>query len=173
MSRKKRPSTINVVFVVVILFGYPARQGIAASPEQSLKEFYSSQGAEDQLMDPLILAGVSVVPLLLDEVANKEMPRRRYAIGALGNIQDRSALAVLEDILGDTSEKDYFRCDALNALGMIDFQRAKKISEMYRQSKVICLSQLSDEMLTTDQKAWLDSNYMRRTFQDAQVGRHE
>jgi HEAT repeat protein len=143
------------------------------SPEQAIREFYSSDRAEDQMMDPLILAGEEVVPLLLIEIEKKTRPQRRYAIGALGNIQDKSALSVLEEILGDEAEEDYFRCDALNSIGMIDFRRGRELAARERGSSVECLSELSSLILTTSKEDWLDDNYMRRTRHDAQLGRHE
>jgi hypothetical protein len=143
------------------------------SPEQAIKDFYSSNRAEDQLMDPLILAGEKVVPLLLIEIERKTQPRRRYAIGALGNIQDNSALPVLERILRDESEEDYFRCDALNSIGMIDFQRGKELAAINEESSVECLSRLSSVILTSSKGIWLENNYMLRTKRDAQTGRHE
>jgi len=48
--------------------------------------------AEDQLMDPLLLAGDDVVPLVIDELPDKEMRLRRYAIGFLGNGRHTPAL---------------------------------------------------------------------------------
>lgn len=71
-------------------------------------------------MDALILAGPDVIPLVQRELSNPNMPRRRYAIGALGNIGDKSALATLRKIFEDRSEVDYIRCDALEAIAMID-----------------------------------------------------
>src|SRR5262245_45882955 len=83
------------------------------SAEGALNRFYTYGNdpddavAEDMLMDPLIVAGEKVVPLVIREIKNKEMPRRRYAIGFLGNGSYKQALPALEDIFQDLSEKDY------------------------------------------------------------------
>lgn len=48
------------------------------------------------------------------------MKYRRYALSALGYIRDPVALPCLERILKDTSELDYFRGDALQAIYSIN-----------------------------------------------------
>lgn len=78
-------------------------------------------------MDPLILAGSDVIPLLERDLLDPNMPRRRYAIGAVGNIGDESALPTLRKILENRSELDYIRCDALEAIAMIDRSMAIQI----------------------------------------------
>lgn len=64
-----------------------------------------------------------MVPTICEAVKNKDMKRRRYAIGALGYINDRAALPTLEAILSDESEIDYFRGDALHSIYQIDRKR--------------------------------------------------
>lgn len=75
------------------------------------------------LMDPLILAGARVVPAVIDAVADRDMPNRRYAILFLGNGRYRDALPRLADIVDDETEPDYFRGDALSATYQIDRER--------------------------------------------------
>lgn len=115
--------------LVAFWMGTDLRSGIPASPAEAVKSFYEREVAEDQLMDPLILAGPDVIPLLEQDLLDANVPRRRYAIGAVGNIGDRSALPTLRKILEDRSEVDYIRCDALEAMAMIDrdmaFQRVR------------------------------------------------
>jgi len=142
------------------------------SPQQALNEFYAHRGAEDQLMDPLIVSGVEVVPLVITEIENPSMVKRRYAIGALGNIGDKTSLPVLEKILGDDAEEDYIRCDALNSISMIDFERGKELSKINKDSYLECLSSLSAEILSSEYSSWLSNNYIRRTLEDARSGKH-
>lgn len=133
---------------------------IPNSPEAALKSFYESDVAEDQLMDPLILAGADVIPLLASELLNPDMPRKRYAIGALGNIGDRSALPILERITQAGSEPEYVRCDALSAIGMIDQAAADQLLRPASDLKHEC-------------EAWLESEPSRRGFFKALLGWHE
>ena len=96
-------------------------QWLPPSPERVLADFYEGNGrAEDMLMDPLILHAERVAPLVIREIANPEMPRRRYAIGFLGQAGRREALPTLRQLLADPREEDYYRADALQAIHMID-----------------------------------------------------
>jgi hypothetical protein len=95
--------------------------GPLRDPHEALRDFYDTDDrSEPQLMDPLILAGPAVVPLVLQAVPDKNMKLRRYAIAYLGNEQRQEAVPVLSKILLDESEIYYFRSDALEALDSID-----------------------------------------------------
>jgi hypothetical protein len=104
----------------------------AKSPEAALAEFYEYNGMEEQLMDPLIRAGDGVVPLVIEKVKDKNMPRRRYAIGFLGNGSYRQALPVLQQILQDTTDEDYFRGDALQSIYQIDEPLGVSYAQRYQ-----------------------------------------
>jgi hypothetical protein len=101
-------------------------------PKKALGQFYSYNGPEESLMDPLILAGEKVVPFVISSVKDKEMPKRRYAIGFLGNGSYSQAIPVLEEILKDTSEKDFIRGDALISIYQINALTAMKYAEQYK-----------------------------------------
>ena len=87
-----------------------------SSPEEALEDFCKYDGGEETLMDPLILAGDKVVPLVLENIRNKQMPKRRYAIEFLGNGTIRQALPVLEELVKNNTEEDFIRGDALQAI---------------------------------------------------------
>jgi hypothetical protein len=105
---------------------------LGPSPEKALRNFYMYEGAEEALADPLIEAGRSVVPLVIAEVAKKDMPRRRYAIQFLGVAAHKTALPTLERILSDESEEDYYRADALRAILAIDPHRGLELARTHR-----------------------------------------
>lgn len=114
-----------------------------------MRRFYDTRDkAEADLMDPLILAGPKVVPRLSQEVRSKDMPARRYAIGALGHIGDRRAYATLKAILEDSSEVFYIRRDALVAMALIDPAAGREEAKRYRDSHVPDLAQASAEVLS-------------------------
>jgi hypothetical protein len=79
--------TVAVIGVILFLyFWWGIAEGPFRNPDEALKDFYNAQDrAEDQIIDPLILAGNDVVPLVINELSNKEMRLRRYAIALLGN----------------------------------------------------------------------------------------
>lgn len=139
------------------------------SPEDAMRQFYApgNDVAEDMLMDPLILAGESVVPLVLAEIQNKNMPNRRYAIGFVGNGSYRQALPVLEKILNDSSEVDYFRADSLEAIYLIDTQFGVN-QAMALKNEPNLLGTIAKEIVSRERP-----NQNKRTYFDALLGRHD
>ncbi len=95
------------------------------SPREKLDRFYSIDLPESSLIPFLLDGGQELVPLLSMEIRNKEMHRRRYAIGALGKLKNNDALPSLELLAQDQSEQDYIRCDAIEAIRDIDASYAK------------------------------------------------
>lgn len=121
-----------VTLVAVFAGRWLYAQGPLRDPKAALADFYAAEGrAEDMLMDPLILNGKPVVPLVMEAVSNKNMEKRRYAICFLGNGKYREALPLLERILNDNSEINYSQADALEAIAAISPQRAKQLASDY------------------------------------------
>jgi hypothetical protein len=104
---------------------------LGPAPEKAMAEFYTRQAPEETLTEPLVRAGAGIVPVVIREIFNKEMPRRRYAIQFLGEQHHRDALPALEAILSDETELDYFRADALQAISEIDGRRGKELASMH------------------------------------------
>lgn len=121
-----------VVLVAVAATAVTVRRNYWPTPSEALQDFYEyGLGAddgvtEDMLMDPLILGGDDVVPLVLAALPNKEMPRRRYAIAFLGNGAYRQALPVLRQVLADEEEAAIVRGDAFDAICHIDPAEGKQ-----------------------------------------------
>ena len=82
MSKKEK----GVIAIAVVLLALAAWLGVSlyanipGSPTLALKAFYEREVAEDQIMDPLILVGPNVIPLVEKEVVNP-----RYAESTLRN----------------------------------------------------------------------------------------
>jgi hypothetical protein len=127
----------NLTFVVIaIILGWgiwwSASQGPLRDPAAALDDFYEARDRmEGELMDPLILCGHRVVPLVIADLPNKQMRLRRYAIGFLGNGRYVEALPTLENILAEESEIYYFRADALEAINSISQVRARTLAPSY------------------------------------------
>jgi 5'-3' exonuclease len=155
-----------ILGVVFVVFNFVNKK-IPDSPEIALQEFYHDNRAEDQIMDPLILMGSEMIPRLSKEILNKNMIHRRYAIGAIGNIGDENAISILVSIVNDHQEIDYFRCDSLNSIAMINKEKAKQLALKYRQSDVRCLNELVQALLSDKEKSWKKMNYMRRGYLEA------
>jgi hypothetical protein len=160
---------ISMVLLIAIFLMSLYWQRTPYSPENALEIFYSYNGAEDELMDPLLLAGRKVIPLLIEQIKHQNMPKRRYAILAVGHLGDSSSLPILEKILTDSSENNYFRCDALLAIAMINSKRGYSLAKRYSketEEKMTCLSKTSQEILT---RIPLE----KRTYWEALLGRHQ
>ena len=82
-------------------------------------KFYNGDH-EEELSDPLIHAGRAMTAPICEAIAHKDMKYRRYAIGALGQTGDPSAIPQLESILKNITEQDYFRADALKSIHQIN-----------------------------------------------------
>lgn len=99
--------------------------------EEVWYEFYNNPGCEADLMNPLVNAGSKMVPEILSAISDKKMKLRRYAIGALGWIQDSRSKEPLKLILHDKTEIEYFRGDALQSLYQIDKDYAVEYVKTY------------------------------------------
>ena len=124
------------IFFLAVLLGsglwWSMAEGPLRDPTDAIHDFYEGRDrAEDQLMDPLILNGRRVVPLILADLPNKEMKRRRYAIGFLGNGRYYEALPALEKIVSDESEVMYFRLDALEAIFQISPEHVQEFASRH------------------------------------------
>ena len=74
--------------------------------QKFLNYFYNDKVPEEITDRHLLTAGRGIVPYLIDEVQKRDMPKRGYAIGALGKLGDRRALPVLIKILVALSSGD-------------------------------------------------------------------
>jgi len=98
---------------------------------QVLQNFYNDNVPEPINDRYLLEAGKAIVPFLLEEIKDPDMPKRGYAILALGKIGDVRALGTLEQILDDKSETDYIRGDSLTSIWHIDRKVGEKLSIKY------------------------------------------
>lgn len=139
-----------------------------ASPEYILNRFYTERDlAEDQLVDSLLLGGAKMTPSLEREILKKEIPRRLYAIYALGILGNIHSLPALEYIFQDKSENTYFRVAALRAMARIDLTYAQKIAAQYLDADAGGnLEKYAREVLTYSTKP------DNRSYSDAFFHRH-
>jgi hypothetical protein len=139
------------------------------TPEEAMAAFYAQRNdgitAEDQLIDPLVLAGDRAVPVVLREVVRAEMPLRRYAISFLGNAQSPEAVPVLQRILENSAEEDVFRGDALEALWAIGVPGREALAQRFA-SREDYLGQTASRLLAGYKPE-------RRTYWQALRHRHE
>jgi len=137
------------------------------SPEAALEEFYNYNEPGNESLDPLILAGKKAVPLVIEKVKDKNMPRRRLAIEFLGNGSYEQSLPVLKQIMTDDSEEAHFRATALIAVFQIDEELGRRFAQE-NKDKADDLGEAARDIL--ESKEYLRS---RRTYFDALIGRHD
>jgi HEAT repeat protein len=146
-----------------------ATSGVFRSPDAAMRAFLAPdrQVGEDQLADPLILTGTRAVPLVAASVRDRQLRYRRYALAYLGWAQDERALPVLRSIVEDSSEHDYFRADALEAIACIRVGSGDSLAARFAKDTGLVgrtASQVFDGPFCPPGD---------RTFWDAFVGRHE
>ena len=125
---------LAVLIVVVGLgFYWCVTEGPLRDPEDALSDFIEGKRrAEDQLTDPLVLAGPNVRPLVLKSVKDPGAPQRRYAIGYLGCTGYEPAASVLRKIVATETEEIYFRADALDSLWLLQPVEGVKLALAYQ-----------------------------------------
>lgn len=137
------------------------------TPEQVLRRFYTQLGAEDMLMDPLILGGEKVAKIVVKEVSRRDMPRRRYAIGFLGNAGYAGATPILKAIVDDETEHDYIRADALKAVYQVDRSLGSQLAQLHVK-RHDDLGEMARHIMNRSGVA-----AARRTYLDALLRRHD
>lgn len=152
-----------VLSFIVLLFAFGCSR---QSPEEVLEEFYHYHAPDSEGLDPLILAGERVVPLIIEKIQDKNMPRRRLAIDFLGNGSYRQAVPVLEKILKDETEEEHFRTTALTSIFQIDENLGNQYAQQYKDDQV--LGKTSSDILA--RKEYIT---YRRTYLDALFRRHD
>lgn len=95
--------------------------------------FHNQSVSEEHIDDPIIEAGYEIGPIVAENIADKEMKYRRYAIGGLEKIKFKPAIPTLHKILLDKSEIDVFRADAFRALRAFDNVETRKMISTFRQ----------------------------------------
>lgn len=107
---------------------------LVPTSDEALEVFahYGEEAGEfvtaEELADPLIVARGDVVPLVIAALDDFESPRRRLAIGFLGDTGRKDALPALRRILDDPAEEEVFRGDALDVIAMIDLEEGKRLA---------------------------------------------
>lgn len=151
--------SLFIIITLVVMILKPWK-----SPESWLEDFYSNSSSEEKIIDPLLLAGQKVIPLVLTSIKDKEMKKRRYAIEFLGYSGEKKSLLVLQEIFNDKSEKDYIRGDALEAIYHIAPESGKKIAHNYSYEEEY-ISMVAKEIINSK-----SGSIEKRTLIDAMIG---
>jgi len=132
--KKGETKLAGLIALVLIIFFFTLEKVV---DKKCVPHYYSlflhQSVAEPYFSAPLVEAGYEIGPLLIQEVANKEMERRRYAIIALQELDYQPATDVLGEILLDSTELIVFRADAYDALKSFDNDKAKMLLSNFKK----------------------------------------
>ena len=96
-----------------------------------LNNFYADNVPESIIDRHLLKAGKGIVPYLIIEIQKEDMPKRGYAILALGKIGDRRALPTLIKMYENPTEKGVHPSETLRAIWHIDRKLGKELVNKY------------------------------------------
>jgi len=130
----KNYKTTTIAFAVTSVFYFVVGQIVDKKCAFHYYSVFHNQSVSEEYIDrPILEAGYQIGPILTENVADKEMKYRRYAIGGLKKIKYKPATTKLTKILLDKSEIDVFRADAFQALMTFDTDETRKIIFTFRQ----------------------------------------
>ena len=96
-----------------------------------LNDFYTDNVPESINDRHLLNAGKSIVPYLITEIQKEDMPKRGYAILALGKIGDRRALPVLIRMYENPTSRGVLQGVLLTAIWHIDRKLGEELASKY------------------------------------------
>jgi hypothetical protein len=167
MTLQRATAALVALLAIILLVTWARAEGPLRSPDQAFDDFVRAEGrAEDQLTDPLVLAGPRVRPVVLAAVQDRGFKLRRYAIRYLGCTRYGRAAPVFKTIVEDQSEQDSFRADALEAIWSMNPDEGHVLATTY-SSRSDLLGTLAKGLLSGEAPAKC------RTLTDALLHRHE
>jgi hypothetical protein len=89
--------------------------------------FVNQSVSEEYLQDPIREAGYHIGPIITDNIKDRQMELRRYAISGLGDINYKPATETLQQILLDRTEPDFIRADAYVVLTRFNSPTSKRV----------------------------------------------
>lgn len=128
---------VIIALVFALFFACSSRLD-EESANRIFQKFYEDKGPEEMLDRHLLDAGKDIVPFLVKEIQRKDMPRRSYAILAIGKLEDKRAIPALVSIFEDRTESEQIRGDSLSVILRLDESIGMKLaSEHAGESKYI------------------------------------
>lgn len=131
---RKNPKATAITFSATIIFYFVVGHMIDNECAFHYYSIFHNQSVSEEFIDdPIIEAGYQIGPIVTENISDKEMKYRRYAIAGLEKIKYKPAIPTLRQILLDKSEIDVFRADALQALTSFDANESREIISSFRR----------------------------------------
>jgi len=133
LLKKKKYKITGGTFLLTIVFYIFAGQYVNKKCAPFYYSVFFNQSVMEEYIErPILEAGYSIGHILTEEIIDKEMKYRRYAIGGLKKIKYKPATKTLKRILLDKTENEVFRADAYETLHSFDTKEARKILNDFR-----------------------------------------
>ena len=131
---KKRFKTAGLISGLTILIYFIAGHYIDRKCAIHYYSVFHNQSVAERYIDrPIKEAGYQIGPILTEQIIDKEMKYRIYAIGGLKKINYKPATSALGRILNDSTEHIEFRADAYEVLSSFDTDETRKILIDFRE----------------------------------------
>ena len=133
LLRKNYKTTAVTAFLTILFYFFVGQVVDKKCAFHYYTVFRNQSVTEEYIQEPILNAGYQIGPILTENITDKEMKYRRYAIGGLEKIKYKPATLTLKKILLDKSELEIFRADAFQALTSFDTDETRKIISTFRQ----------------------------------------
>ena len=131
--KRKKYKIAGITLLLTIVFYVFAGQYVSKKCAPFYYRVFLCQSIPEGLITrPIEEAGYYIGPILTEEIENKEMKYRRYAIGGLKKIKYKPSTETLKRILLDKTENEIFRADAFETLHSFDTEETRKILNNFR-----------------------------------------
>lgn len=114
----KRHHKFGLIVLVIAVFLYSTIGKVVA--EKTAGDYYivfvNQSVSEEYIDQPIKDAGKSIGKIITNNIIDRNMKHRRYAISSLATINYKDAIETLEKIANDATEPDYIRNDAAETI---------------------------------------------------------
>jgi hypothetical protein len=131
--KRKKYKIAGITLLLTIVFYIFAGQYVSKKCAPFYHRVFLCQSIPEGLITrPILEAGYYIGPILTDEISNKEMKYRLYAIGGLKKIKYKPATGTLKLILLDKTENEIFRANAYETLHSFNTDETRRILNNFR-----------------------------------------
>lgn len=127
LLRKNYKATAIITLLTIIFYCTVAQIVDKKCAFHYYSVFHNQSVTEEYIQEPILNAGYQIGPILTENIADREMKYRRYAINGLEKLKYKPATPTLTKILLDKSEIDVFRAEAYQALTTFNTEETRKI----------------------------------------------
>ena len=126
--RQKKFKTTGIIFGLTLTYHFAVGQVIDKKCAfHYYSVFHNHSVTEEYITDPIKQAGYQIGPILTEQIHNKEMMYRRYAISGLQEINYTPSTELMQKIMFDKTEIEVLRADAYKTLKLFNTKESNKL----------------------------------------------